>query len=81
MIKFIMAVTYLLLVGIVSLPLYLVVNIIGKFNERKKVEVSQKIVAHFFRIMLVICGVKVDARGLENVPKDEAVVFMIFPHI
>ena len=76
MIKFVMAVMYLLLVGIVSLPLYLVVNIIGKFNERKKVEVSQKIVAHFFRIMLAICGVKVDARGLENVPKDEAVVFM-----
>ena len=76
MIKFIMAVTYLLLVGIVSLPLYLVVNIIGKFNERKKVEVSQKIVVHFFRVMLAICGVKVDARGLENVPKDEAVLFM-----
>lgn len=76
MIKFIMAVTYLLLVGIVSLPLYLVVNIIGKFNERKKVEASQKIVSFFFRVMLAICGVKVDARGLENVPKDEAVLFM-----
>ena len=76
MIKFILAVIYLLIVGIISLPLYLIVNIIGKFNERKKVEVSQKIVAHFFRVMLLICGVKVDIRGLENVPEDEAVLFM-----
>lgn len=76
MIKFILAVIYLLIVGIISLPLYLIVNIIGKFNERKKVEVSQKIVAHFFRVMLLICGVKVDVRGLENVPEDEAVLFM-----
>ena len=76
MIKFIAVVTFLLIVGIISLPLYALVNIIGKFNERKKIEVSQAIVSHFFKVMLAFCGIKVDARGLENVPKDEAVLFM-----
>ena len=40
MIKFIVAVTYLLIVGIISLPLYALVNIIGnaivEYSENRK---------------------------------------------
>lgn len=76
MIRFILAVIYLLVVGVISLPLYLLVNIIGKFNPRKKVAVSQRIVVFFFNRLRNVCGVKVEARGIENVPTDEAVLFM-----
>lgn len=76
MIKSILVVIYLLLVSIISLPLYLIVNIIGKFNERKKVEVSQRIVVFLLKRLNNICGVKVEARGIENVPVDEPVLYM-----
>ena len=76
MIRFLLAVVYLLVVSVISLPLYLYVCIIGKFNARKKVEVSQKIVVFFFNLLAFLTGTKVDARGIENVPKDEAVLFM-----
>ncbi|MBQ8043279.1 MAG: 1-acyl-sn-glycerol-3-phosphate acyltransferase [Clostridia bacterium] len=76
MIRFLLAVVYLLVVSVISLQLYLFVCIIGKFNARKKVEVSQKIVVFFFNLFAFLTGTKVDARGIENVPKDEAVLFM-----
>ncbi len=76
MIKFVLVVIYLLLVAVFSLPLYLYVNIIGKFDARKKVAASQKIVVVLLKILMKICGVKVEARGIENVPTDEAVLFM-----
>ena len=76
MIRFLLAVVYLLVVSVISLQLYLFVCIIGKFNARKKVEVSQKIVVFFFNLLAFLTGTKVDARGIENVPKDEAVLFM-----
>jgi 1-acyl-sn-glycerol-3-phosphate acyltransferase len=76
MIKFVLVVIYLILVAIFSIPLYLYVNILGKFNKRKKVATSQKIVVVLLKIVLKICGIKVDARGVENVPTDEPVLYM-----
>ena len=44
MIRFIAVILFLVLFSIVSLPMYLVVNIIGHFNPEAKVRISQNFV-------------------------------------
>ena len=75
MLKFIFIVLFLVIFSIISLPLYLMVFIIGKFSPRKKVAVSQAIVSWGFKFILFNSGIKVKVEGLENIPKDEAVLY------
>lgn len=50
--------------------------IISKFN-RKAADISQlRMVQWAFRVILFICGTKVTVIGEENVPKDEAVLYI-----
>lgn len=72
----ILVVIFLVLFAIVSIPLYLVEFIIGKFNPRAKVKSSQRVVSNALKIILFISGTKLTVKGLENVPKDEAVLFV-----
>lgn len=67
---------FLLLFFIISIPLYLAEIIIGKFNPKLKVKTSQAIVVTAFKLILLGCGVKKTVIGLENVPKDEAVLYV-----
>ncbi len=70
------ALIFLLIFFIISIPLFLVEYIIGRFNHKAKVASSQWIVARAFHVLLIICGVKRTVLGLENVPKDEAVLYI-----
>lgn len=67
---------FLLVFFIISLPLYLFVIILGKLNPHWKVRTSQAIVVTAFKIILCMCGVKKTILGLENVPKDKAVLYV-----
>lgn len=67
---------FLLIFSIISIPLYLIEFIIGKFDERLKVKTSQAIVVAAFRIILFCCGVKKTVIGRENIPKDQAVLYV-----
>ena len=67
MIRFIIAVTFLVLFCIFSWPLFAIVNIIGKFSPEKKVYISQEISVWGFRTLLKLCGTTMDVKGLENV--------------
>lgn len=67
---------FLVFFSIVSIPLYLFAYILGKIDEKKKFAFSQKVVVIALRIMLMIAGTKLECHGTENVPKDEAVVFV-----
>lgn len=67
---------FLLLFFIISIPLYLVEIIIGKFNPYLKVKTSQAIVVFALRIILIISGVKKEVKGIDNVPKGEAVLYV-----
>ncbi|WP_343210175.1 1-acylglycerol-3-phosphate O-acyltransferase [Anaerolentibacter hominis] len=68
---------FLVLFAIVSIPLYLVEFIIGKINPHAKVSSSQFIVSHAMKFILkVITNAKVTVKGLENVPKDEPILFV-----
>ncbi len=61
---------------IVSLPIQFVEFLIGKFNPGVKDRSSLAIVNWAFRVVLFLSGVSVTVLGEENVPKDEAVLYI-----
>lgn len=65
----------LVLFLILSMPLFLIMKLIGVFNKRASVLGSQAIVTFGFRVILFVAGVRVVARGVENIPKDRPVLF------
>lgn len=74
--RLILAGLFLLIFFIISIPLYLIELIIGRFNHRAMVASSQKIVVGAFHIILFISGVKTTVIGRENVPKNEPVLYI-----
>lgn len=76
MIRDILIVLLVAIFGIISLPIYFVLFIVGKFDMRKKMAISQKIVAFVLKMILFVSGVKLDVRGIDNIPRDEAVMFI-----
>lgn len=74
--RLILVVFFLVVFFIISIPLFLIELVIGKFNHRAMVASSQKIVVAAFHVILFISGVKRTVIGRENVPKDEAVLYI-----
>ena len=71
---------YLLLYAIVSLPLFLIFYIKGKFSPSKKAYLSQKFVNNFgFRPILFLSGVRLTVKGRENILQDQAALY-VFNH-
>lgn len=61
---------------ILSIPLMLVEWILGKFNSRARDISSLRIIQGVFKLILIIAGVKVTVIGQENVPSDQAVLYV-----
>lgn len=76
MIRLILAVLFVVIFLIVSLPIQLVLLIVGKFNPWAKKTVSLAIVSWAFNVVSFISGVKRTVIGEENVPKDKAVLYV-----
>jgi 1-acyl-sn-glycerol-3-phosphate acyltransferase len=76
MLRLILTAVFLLIFFVISIPLYLIEYIIGRFNHRAMVASSQAIVVAAFHVVLFICGVKRTVIGRENVPKNEAVLYI-----
>lgn len=76
MIRFILAVTFVLLFLVCSIPLLIAEWIIGKFNPSVKDKSSLAIVNWAFRCVLFFSGVKMHIIGEENVPKDCSVLYV-----
>lgn len=74
--RLVLAVLFLVIFFIISIPLFLVEIIIGKFNPHAKIASSQRIVVAAFRVLLFLCGVKRTVIGRENVPKNEPVLYI-----
>ncbi|NLL72448.1 MAG: 1-acyl-sn-glycerol-3-phosphate acyltransferase [Clostridiales bacterium] len=74
--RLILIILFLLIFFIISIPLFAIEFIMGKFNYRAKVASSQKIVCGAFHVVLFIAGVKRTVVGVENVPKDEPVLYV-----
>ncbi len=67
---------FLALFFIISIPLFAIEYIIGKFDKRLQASSSQMIVRNVLKFILFFCGVKVDVSGVENIPKDQAVLYV-----
>ena len=68
MIRLIVALLFVLVFFIVSIILYPVYLLIGKFNINTRHKISLATIQWVFRVILFICGVKVEVKGRENVP-------------
>lgn len=75
MIRLILVVLALVLFFILTLPLYLVLLLIGTKRPDVRAKVGQTAVRWGFKVILAAAGVKVKVRGLENIPK-EPVLFV-----
>ena len=61
---------------ILSIPLLLIEWVIGKFAPRAKDISSLRIVQGVFNLCLLITGIKLTVIGEENVPQDQAVLYI-----
>lgn len=76
MIRFILAVTFVVLFLVLSIPLLIVEWIIGKFNQPLKDKSSLAIVNWGFRMVRWFAGTKVIVIGEERIPRDTAVLYV-----
>jgi 1-acyl-sn-glycerol-3-phosphate acyltransferase len=76
MIRFIFVAGFVILFLVLSIPLMIIEWIIGKFNMDIKNRSSLAIVKWAFRVCLWFAGTSVTVIGEENVPKNEAVLYV-----
>jgi len=74
--RLILVVLFLLVFFIISIPLFLIELIIGKFSHHAQVASSQKIVVMAFHVVLFLAGVKRTVVGRENIPSDEPILYI-----
>lgn len=76
MIRTILLLLFLLCFFIISIPLYLIEEIIGSFSPGKKERSSFLIVTRALRCMSFIAGTRIIVKGQENVPADTPVLYV-----
>lgn len=77
MIRVILALLFAVLFLICMIPMQFVEFLIGKYKGQKaKDALARTLIRFAFRVILLISGVKIDCRGQENIPTDEAVLYV-----
>lgn len=76
MLRLILILLLLILFFILSLPLLGVLFILKKFKPKLSSKISQTIAKAVFRVIMWLTGSKVTVLGEQNIPKDEAVLFV-----
>ena len=76
MIRIIKLMIALVIFFTLSIPVFLIEWLLGKINMNARHQSSRIIVANAFRICMFIAGVKVKVTGKENIPKEEACLFV-----
>ena len=67
---------FLVLYFLIGFPINLVLTAMDKKNPGIKTRVSEKMVKKGFQICLKIAGAKITVKGVENIPTDQAVLFV-----
>ncbi len=75
MIRLFLVILTLILFFIITLPIFLVLLLLGRFNRKLRTKIAQPLVNFGFRCVLLSAGTKVSVKGLENIPRDKAVLF------
>ncbi len=76
MLRTILALSFAVLYLILGIPVLFAEWLIGKKNPYKRDISSLRMVQWAFRVIYKICGVKLTILGQENIPKDEAVLYV-----
>lgn len=76
MIRYLIAMIFIVLFLILSLPYLALEWVLGKFNKKNSDLRQLRVVQTVFRLLLKIAGTKVIVIGEENVPKNEAVLYI-----
>lgn len=76
MIRLIIIVLFVLIYLIVGIPVLLIEMLIGKFSRRAKDYSCLRLVQAAFKLIMFATGVKLTVIGEENVPKDQAVLYV-----
>lgn len=76
MIRFILIVLFLGIFFTTSLLIFPVLLLVGLFSRRKRDRMSFAIVSWAFGFIVRIAGTKVDIIGYDNIPKDQAVLYV-----
>lgn len=76
MIRFIIIVLILFLYLLLGIPVLLIEWIVGKFNQKAKDYSCLRMVQTAFKLMLKAAGVRLTVIGEENVPRDQAVLYI-----
>ena len=76
MIRFILLAFILIAFLIVSIPILIYEHFLGEKDPQKRNWQSLRIVQFMFRLLLKISGVSYTVEGLENIPKDRAVLYV-----
>lgn len=76
MIRFIIVCICVIGYLILSIPILLAEWVVGKFNRRAKDISSLRIIQTVFKFILKVTGADITIIGHENVPKDQAVLYI-----
>lgn len=77
MIRIFLALLFLFTFLIISIIIQLIEEIVGLFSKKAKAVSSLAIVNWAFRVIIFISGTKLTVIGEENVPKEEAVLYVL----
>lgn len=73
--RLVLVAIFLILYTIFTIPMALVLWIIGKFDERKKEVIAQVCVKGGFKAILFLSGVRLTVKGKENIVRDGAALY------
>lgn len=76
MIRFIIILIVVTIFFVLSLPAFLVEWIVGKISPAAQEKSSRAVVRFAFGTVMLLSGVKVDYRGLDNIPQDQNVLYV-----
>lgn len=76
MVRLVLVAIFLLLFFIVGIVLSAILLVIGVFNRKVRDYIAYYIVKGAFKWILFVSGTKVIVKGRENIPKDEAVLYV-----
>ena len=76
MFRTIVTVLFVVIFLIISIPIWLILFIVGLFNKSAKDRAGYRIVAWAFGVVAFLAGAKAEVHGLEKIPKDTAVLFI-----
>lgn len=76
MIRTLLALLFVIIFLICSIPVWGFLFILGLFNKHARDEIGYKCVAWAFGVVAFLGGAKYEVHGLENIPKDKAVLYI-----